>query len=87
MIRSHESIQESHFKVVKPKTKWDIFKFPPFSKQNYKFCRWLSYALGQEDMLNPSLVGIFCSLRHKLNNSIKMKILTFGGTVCANCMF
>ena len=30
MIRSHESFQESHSKVVKPKTKWDIFKFPPF---------------------------------------------------------
>ena len=31
MIRSHESFQESYLKVVKPKTKWDIFKFPPFN--------------------------------------------------------
>ena len=31
MIRSHESPQKSHLKVVKPKTKWDIFKFPPFN--------------------------------------------------------
>ena len=31
MIRSHESFQESYLKVVKPKTKWDIFKFPPIN--------------------------------------------------------
>ena len=27
--------------------------------------------------VNPSLVGLFCSLRHKLNNSIIKKILKF----------
>ena len=31
MIGSHVSFQESHLKVVKPKTKRDIFKFPPFT--------------------------------------------------------
>ena len=31
MIISHESFQESCLKVVKPRTKWDIYKFPPFS--------------------------------------------------------
>ena len=31
MIGSDVSFQESHLKVVKPKTKRDIFKFPPFT--------------------------------------------------------